>query len=424
MSNVETDPMKAQLLEKPGFPAASEVVPSADTVALVRPVDEDEYGKAFGESLDATLNIDNWTAGANVLEMYERLRNEVADAVRKESEIQRAIRKEIFPRLRDRPGAPKCAGVYQARPDEVEAVHRKLLFNGGVEACDGTVVSHDTLPVTITQIGICLVSYSGDQGSWAHRIFRRDLRSSGKNPVEETLDLLERRRGRGAVDIESSKDQLSSLARRAIMAYAERAVLLDRSKAVWRMGHGSPAPYELVTGSGFEKLLRASLSLMRRMILEHKKFVFVPSAISAREVLTIGNALNPLEFAVIDTLESNLKSIADGHYRGEAWRDLGEAAKEFARECGSKIVYGVFRATSFSPAQVFYAHIDHAHEAALIAMSDSVLQEHRGFPMLVDLADGICRTTFGAETLLAPTRAAYAEAGQPFRYMSERSTRT
>lgn len=42
----------------------------------------------------------------------------------------------------------------------------RLLFNGAVEACDGTSVEHGTLPVTITQIGVCLVSYQGDQGSW------------------------------------------------------------------------------------------------------------------------------------------------------------------------------------------------------------------------------------------------------------------
>jgi hypothetical protein len=31
-------------------------------------------------------------------------------------------------------------------------------------------------------------------------------------------------------------------------------------------------------------------------------------------------------------------------------------------------------------------------------MADSVLQEHRGFPMLVDIADNICSATFNPET--------------------------
>ncbi len=56
-------------------------------------------------------------------------------------------------------------------------------------------------------------------------------------------------------------------------------------------------------------------------------------------------------------------------------------------------------------------------------MADSVLQEHRGFPMLIDLADGLCSAIFGAETFTTSARLAYAAAGEPFRYMAERQTR-
>jgi hypothetical protein len=382
-----------------------------------------EYELAYGESLSRTLDLDTWRPGADLIEMYDRLQKEIAEAVKQENQMQKQIREEIFPRLRTRSDAPPDAGVYSVNPDKLQEVHLKLLFNGGVEACDGTVVPYDTLPVTITQIGVCLVSYRGDQGSWVHRVFRRDLRATGKNPVEETLDLLDRRRQRGAVDQESLRDRLSSLAQRGIMAYAERAVLLNKSDAIWRMGHGSPTPYELVTGSGMPELLRASLSLMKQLILDHKRFIFIPSSISARELLTIGNALLPLEYAIVDTNESNLNKIAGGHYRGQAWRGLGDAVQDFVRECGPKIVIGLYRASEYSPCQVFYAHTDHAHEAALIAIADSVLQEHRGFPMLVDLADGLCGTIFGTDTFSASIQLAYAEANEPFRYMAERKTR-
>jgi hypothetical protein len=84
----------------------------------------------------------------------------------------------------------------------------------------------------------------------------------------------------------------------------------------------------------------------------------------------------------------------------------------------------MYRASSLAPAQMFYAHADHAHEAALIVLADSVLQEHRGFPMLIDLADGVCRATFGGEVFDVSARVAYAQAGEPFRYASERSTRS
>jgi hypothetical protein len=72
---------------------------------------------------------------------------------------------------------------------------------------------------------------------------------------------------------------------------------------------------------------------------------------------------------------------------------------------------------------MFYAHVDYAHLAAHIIMADSILQEHRGFPMMIDLADTVCRTTFGAETLLPSVQMAYTSAGQPFQYLSERETR-
>lgn len=398
-----------------------ELVPEASA----GPVTSDEYEEAHGEKLAHTLDLDTWRPGTDLDEVYARLEREVAEAVQQEGDYQQRVRDQVFPRLRTRPGAPPGAGVYRCSLERLEDVHRKVLFNGAAEACDGTVVSHDTLPLTITQIGVCLVSYRGDQGSWVHRLYRRDLKASSKrDPIEETMELLERRRNRAAVDQRSSRDRLTDMARRGVMAYAERAVLLDRSTAIWRIGHGNPTPYELVTGSGMVDLVRASLLLMTRLVLEHRRFVFVPSSTNARELLTIGNALQPLEYAIIDTQEESLRRIAGGHYRGDAWAGVAAQVGEFVAECGPNIVIGMYRASRLAPAQMFYAHIDHAHEAALIAMADSVLQEHRGFPMLIDLADGVCRASFGGEAFSVSAQVAYAQAGEPFRYASERSTRS
>ncbi len=90
---------------------------------------------------------------------------------------------------------------------------------------------------------------------------------------------------------------------------------------------------------------------------------------------------------------------------------------------GPQVVVGVYRASTLAPAQVFYAHVDHADLAAHIAIADSMLQEHRGFPMLIDLADNVCRGVFGGDTLSGPVSTAYADAGSPWRYLSERATR-
>jgi hypothetical protein len=208
------------------------------------------------------------------------------------------------------------------------------------------------------------------------------------------------------------------------MAYAERAVLLDRSTASWRLGHGNPAPYELVTGSGSPQLIDMSLDLLHRLICEYQRFIFVPSGPAERHLLTIGNALRPLEYAIVDTLEEPLERIAQGGYRGEEWGPRAGAVKQFARDIGPVVLRGVYRASELAPAHLFYAHRDFVHEAALIAMADGALQSHRGFPLLIDLADTVCATTFDPGSFVSTIQAAYARAGEPHRYFTERQTRS
>lgn len=392
-----------------------EIVPSPE----VRPSD---FEAAFGEELSQTLDLDTWMLGEDILSAYGRLEQEVAEALAKESEYRQKIREIVFSRLRNAPGAPSNAGVYQASRADLERIHSGLLFNGGVEACDGTSVVHDTVPLTITQIGVSLVSYNGQQGSWVHRLFRRDLRAHVSDPVQEVLDVLEKRERREAQGL--GADSLSELARRGIMAYAERAILAQKSDASWRMGHGSPAPYELLTGlwSSQRNRIEISLNLIRWYILEHKRFVFIPSAPRKRHWLTIGNALNPLEFAIVQTLRPDIQHMIDvGGYRDES--GVRPAMQEFCEQVAPYIVVGLYRVWEGSPPYLFYAHVDHAEMAAHIAMADSVLQEHRGFPMLIDLADTVCRTTFGVDSFVPSVQMAYTDAGQPFRYLGERETR-
>ena len=400
--------------EKPG-----QTILPPDTQPGLPVTDAAEFRTSFGETLDQALDLNTWHHGEDLANLYGRLEQEIAEAVKQEDELRERVRTVVFPRLEVRPGAPKGAGVYRAEIADIEKTHRGLLFNGQVEACDGTSIPFDTLPITIVQIGVCTVSYRGDQGSWVHRLYRRDLRLGGSDPVAETLDVLEQRQRRSGYDGASRKDKLSELARRGVMTFAERSVLMSMCQAPWRMGHGNPTPYELLTGAGMKELLDKSLPLLTALV-EHKRFVFVPSSPADRLSITIGNALHFPEYAIIDTLEDSILRLAE---TGKYWPGYAERVKKFAQEFGKQIVKGVFRASEIGPAQMFYAHIDHAHEAALIALADSVLQDVRGFPMLIDLADMLCRTTFGRETLMAPTQTAYADAGEPFRYATERQSR-
>ena len=406
-------------------PAAVPKAGPLDPPPNLFPIAEDgivdaEFLSAYGESLAQTLNLDTWERGVNLAENLERLDREVVEAVQQEGSIRRQVREIVFPQILSRPNAPKQAGVFQATTAELKATQNNVLFNGGVEACDGTCVVHDTLPLSIAQVGVCLVSYAGEQGSWIQRLYRRDLRVRGLDPVQEALSLLEKREARSGIAQPDKRDRLTELGRRGIMTYAERAVLLKKSKAPWRMGHGHPAPYELLTGSGSMDLLRAGLDVISELVLQHKRFVFVPSAAGERVLLTIGNALRPLEFAVVETSERRIEPIIkQGHLRGEHL----ERAEAFYEQTAAKILVGVFRTSRDVPPQVFYSHEDYVQEAALVAMADSILQSHRGFPMLIDLADNICRNTFGNDVFNSTVQSAYAHAGDSLSYLGERETR-
>lgn len=377
-----------------------------------------EYERIFDEPIQNTLDLASWSSGDNLYQAYERLEKEVMEAVSRENYYRKTIRDTIFPRLKQFKNAPKNSGVFQARAQDIERIHTGLLFNGSVEACDGINIVHDTLPLTITQIGVCLATYNGNQGSWGHRLYRRDVRSSLGNPVEELLEVLEKREKREAPG--TGAEELSQLARRGIMAFAERALLKDKSNALWRLGHGNIAPYELLTGfwANTVEMMNKSIEVIE-WYEQYKRFVFVPSDVSKRHLLTIGNALNPLEFAIVESLQSDIDAITQGHYR--ATRGIMERLRD---KIAPKIVVGLYRVWEASPVRVFYAHEDCAEMAAHIAMADSILQEHRGFPMLIDLADAVCKATFGMDSFVPSVYNAYIEAGQPYRYLGERETRT
>jgi hypothetical protein len=203
------------------------------------------------------------------------------------------------------------------------------------------------------------------------------------------------------------------------MSYAERATLLRRSQAAWRMGHGSPVPYELLTGSGSMDLLGAAITVLDDLI-GYQQFVFVPSAIKDRVLLTIGAALQPLEYAVVYTGETAMSRVVSGGHYGEGWH---RRAEQFVQRNGPKIAIGAYRAGPHSPATPFFAHVDQVHEAAHVAMADSLLQEHRGFPLSIDLADAACRAVFGGGAFDDAVTAAYQTHGEPARYLTERQTR-
>jgi hypothetical protein len=379
------------------------------------PAATDDFRAAFGEPLTAALDLETWEAATNLGDLHGRLEEEVRESLAQELPARRAIRERVFPRLAERHDAPPEGGVYRADERLLSEVQRGLLFTGAVEAANGIAVTHESLSLTVTQIGVCLVSYHAEQGTWGHRFYRRDLRAAANDPEDLAITLLDRRQDLPEYGDAARAERLTDIARRGVMAYAERAALLDRSRSLWRMGHGNPLAHELLTGAGNVELMRAGLALLRRLVAQ-RRFVFVSSILAERAVMTLGDALEPGEYLLwataVDGLERVLKS---GHFTAAAAAEL----RAFAEEIGPQVVIGCYRASEVGPARIFYAHVEHAHEAAAIVLADSRLHEHRGFPTLLDLADTICRVSFGAADLSATLRDAYAVAGKPYQFHQE-----
>lgn len=406
-----------------------------------------EAGEAFGDmdeieitdSLETeflgALNLDTWTSGERMDQLAARLEREVELAARFEDGMAPRVLKALRDGLPTAPDASRESGIYTLSPDIITRTIRNALFNGSVEACDGTRIAVTTLPVTVVQIGICLTSYqgTGDGGAIGHRLYRHDIMQRNGDAEEQVLEFLScraRRKKRDAVHQQFGDDgrpmSISDMLCRALMIYAERAMLADRSRCPWRLGHGGPMPHELIVGSGRNEVAFESLKMLRRLLLKHQKVIFVPSEVSDEAVVTIANALHPLQYAVLRNTKDIIQRYIEGssyerpHYKRSR---LYQAVRSFQEDVGSKVVMGVYRASALCPGRVFYAHEDHVHDAAQIVMADSTLQEARGFPNLIDIADRTCKGMFEPGGLAAQVHATLARSGSPFRFLGERNTR-
>jgi hypothetical protein len=217
---------------------------------------------------------------------------------------------------------------------------------------------------------------------------------------------------------------MSELARRGLTSYAERAILARRSSAPWRMGHGSPAPLEILCAY-FTDVVIASIRVLRELV-EHGRFVFVGDEVGERALLTLGQGLRPLEYVIVGTLRDRIEQplarwsprhapTTDATWDGQTLSPAEWVAR-FRDEVAPSIVYGLYRATLLAPPQLFYARADLAGPAATIAIADSTFLEQRGFPLLLHMAWHGCRAGGG---LGAMARQAYAAAGAPHRYGPE-----
>jgi hypothetical protein len=368
----------------------------------------DDFKKAYGEEFSTAIDINTWRIGENLAELYPSIEKELIEARQDEKKTHQTFRDVVFPKIKELASVPHAGLHDEVKSEEIiEKIHKGFLFNGSVTACGSVSSVYNSVPISITQIGICLVNYQGQHGSYSHRLFRRDLRYKGDDPVKEAIDLIERRRSDDETN--NSRARLSEIAVRGIKTFAERSILLEKSDSRWLLGAGTPVPNELMRGfwSSRKEMKEKSIALIRKMILDHSHFVYVQDCSRNPQLWTFGNALNPFEYLIIDTIKDGLeKRLASGGMRGEFLADY----KKMVADVGDKVAIGVYRVSKRSAPQIFYCHTDHIQIAALIAMADSVLQMHLGSPMLLDLAGNICKTAFGQGDFIASIEQAYAKA--------------
>jgi hypothetical protein len=374
------------------------IVPTTDEQSLA-------FEKDFGEPLRDVLDLTTWRGLEDVQLLYDRLEQEVAAAVAQEDRIRAAIRSDVIPHITTNKNAPPFAGAWSLTPEDIQRAQDETLFNGAVDAVRGTSFVLDSLQLTVIQLGVCLLRYRGDERTWEHRVLRRDLAGTGMDPVKEALDLIDMRARKDNTGLHQP-DRVTELGTRGITAVAERAILARVATAPWRMGSGQPAPFEILSGAGAVDIVQDGLAVLRELLLEHGRYVFVQRSPRKRGLLTIGLALRPLEFAVVHYLQSYIQEMVEGgHLRGERRED----ALEFVRNAGREVIVGVFRISDTAPPYVFFAPADPdlCAQAATLAMADAALQEHVGYPLLLDLADRLAQEALGQRSVRAATQAAF-----------------
>jgi hypothetical protein len=378
------------------------------------------------------LNIDTWMSGLDMATLEARMEQEIELAIRNEEQMIPILRSRLERDLRSMPGLPRGAGLYSVTPRMIREACETVLFNGLVEACDGSRLLIDTLPITILNIGIAMITYAekGNGSTFGQRLYRHEITQRSRNHEKDLEDFLARRQRRDVAgyegeDVISSSDMMA----RALMGYAERALLAYKSSRPWRMGHGRPFAYEVFTGAGHPQIPIQGAAVLTELYGVHKKAVFVPSDLADRGAKTIAAALRPGEYAILldcrHQIDRYLAIGTEGAYNrsGGPYRKARQALEKLKEEVARDVVLGAYKATALSPGHIFYAHVDHAHEAALIAIADSAIQENRGFPNLIDLADTMCRAVFDNASVSANVNAVLARANAPFTFLNERSSR-
>lgn len=344
----------------------------------------DSSGHVPRPSIGALLNAAPWTG---LEEHLDGLRQRVDDSVRAARDLRLRYREEL---LRD---DPELVEKIRRPSDDAIEWATSLLKTGILAAADGTLAGVPLLGGSKIQVGVVIVSNSGEVVELVTRVFEVEL-SDGANNARGFFSNLRKARS------------ISNLLSRAVMAYGERKLLLEHP-AEWRMIHGELIPYELRTGAGNpgDNLGPAFDLILDYIASEH--FIAVSEGPEDLDILNAAILLEPGEYLVLKKLEADLEVFLEGDpeiAKAGAAFSQGDKRRfrDFIQRAGPQVEILLIKAGQ-RPFLV-ECHKDQTDRAAALFLVDSLWTRGlpvdgsglavRAFPYHIDLADRVAATLF------------------------------
>lgn len=326
---------------------------------------------------------------------------EVGDNSRKEAKLIEDLKNsDVFKKLT----------VRDVKPNLERA--EKLLTGGAVVGVDATMAKYHLLSGVRCQIGVVAVNYQGDQIKHSFFISQANLR-------DEAEDVLERIVQRAEID-----DNLSDMHLRGLMMYREReAGLNSKFDGKLIMYHGPLLPFELMSGLGRLRALDVTLDILKKIVSSKRTFSIISSS-SFKDYTYFGLAIKNGQYLTSPdyNMEHHLTQTSDFLAWSNKWREEEKKkVEDFIKDYASQINIGVIR-TSERP-YVFHAHRDIFDTAAAVIARDSMFQNEKGFPLLIDYADNLCSEYFSASQFNHMVDWELAKSGNYLRESGERRMR-
>lgn len=335
-------------------------------------------------SIEDLLRLAPWQS----LEQHlDDLRERVDKSIDRAHKLRRQYRDELLaarPDLQDRIVRPSLSDLKAAE---------ELFRVGTIAASDGTISPVPLLAGSKIQVGVVIVSNTGDVVDLVTRVFEAELLAETDTATEFFANL-------------RSARTVSNLIARAIMLFGERRLLINHP-ADWRLVHGELIPHELRTGAGRpQQNLQPTFDLIHRFI-ETEQFLAVSEGTDNLDILNAAIILEPGEYIVIRSMTDTLTSFLDGDQStGQARANFASRDerrfREFIEAVGPQVAVVLVKAGD--KPFLLECHANRVPESVAVFLTDSLWTRGlpmdgaantvRGFPFHIDLADQVARTLF------------------------------